>query len=106
MNTLNIKETAKITKRFQMISMSAAACAAVVIGIAVVNMNEKNSKPLPVTTQDRMTTDDQTITKYEGSTSENVMTVTEQDGNSYTITDIDSIEAIDAIVENAKKCHV
>ena len=50
MNTLNIKETAKVTKRFPMISMSVAACAAVVIGIAVVNMNEKNSKPLPVTT--------------------------------------------------------
>ncbi|WP_294483193.1 hypothetical protein [uncultured Ruminococcus sp.] len=106
MNTLNINGTAKVTKRYPMIFMSAAACAAVVIGIAVVNMNKKNSKPLPVTTQDRITTDAQTFTKDEGSTSENVMTVTEQDGNSYTITDIDRIEAIDAIVENAKKCHV
>ena len=113
MNAISTKEIVKVKKRFPIVSISAAACAAAVIGIAMFNMNEKLPKPLPTTenqgtTTDAqtVTTDDETVIKDEDSTPENVMIVTQKDGSTYTITDEERIAAIDALVEKAKTCHV
>ncbi|MBO4867638.1 MAG: hypothetical protein J5582_13935, partial [Ruminococcus sp.] len=111
--SVNRSEIIKVKSHLPAAVISVAACAAVVIGIAAVNMNDKNPKPLPTTSQDSMTTNDQTVTKDEelshedeDLSPEDVMTVTESDGSTFTITDKDRIAAIDAIVEKTKKCHI
>ena len=106
MNANNTKETASVKKRFPVGVISAAACAAIVCGIAAVNLKEEKPKPRPMTSTESSTAEEPTVTKEEDSISETVMTVTEQDGSSYTITDKDRIAAINEIVEKAKQCNV
>ena len=111
MNAYNTNEKIKVKRNFPIAAISAAACAAIVIGIAAVNMNEKKPKTIPMTstdilTTDDQTTDDQTSAKDDDSISEDVMTVTDAKYGTYTITDKDRIAAIDSIVEKAKTCQV
>ena len=106
MNAYNTKETAKIKRHFPIAAISAAACAAIVIGIAAVNMNEKKPKTIPMTSTDSIATDDQTVTNDDDSISESVMTVTDAEYGTYTITDKDRIAVIDSLVEKAKTCQI
>ena len=106
MNAYNTNETAKVRKNFPIAVISAAACAAVVIGLAAVNMNDKKPKLLPTTAKDSITTKDQTVTEDDESISENAIKVTDKRYGTYFITDEDRIAAIDVLVEKAKKCHV
>lgn len=106
MNAYNTNETAKVRKHFPIAVISAAACAAVVIGFAAVNMNDKKPKLLPTTAKDSITTKDQTVTEDDESISENAIKVTDKRYGTYFITDEERIAAIDVLVEKAKKCHV
>lgn len=110
MNALNTYENAKVKKEFPIAVISAAACAAVVIGIAAVSLKGNEPKPLPTTEnaagQSSIDTNDQNIIGNDDSTTENVMTVTENDGSTFTITDKDRIAAIDALVEKSKESHI
>ncbi|WP_295153910.1 hypothetical protein [uncultured Ruminococcus sp.] len=110
--SVNRSDMIKVKSHLPTAVISAAACAAVVIGIAAVNINKNDPKPLPTTNQDSMTTDDETVTKDETVTEdedlspEEVMTVIEGDFSTYTITGRDRIAAINELVEKAKNGHV
>ena len=113
MNAYNTNEKIKVKSHFPIAVISVAACAAIVVGLVAVNMNEKKPKTMPMSSTDSLTTDNQTVTKDDqtsvkddDSISEDVMTVTDAKYGTYTITDKDRIAVIDSLVEKAKTCQV
>jgi hypothetical protein len=106
MNAYNTNEKAKVKRHFPIAVISVAACAAIVVGLAAVNMNEKKPKTMPMSSTDSLTTDDQTVTEEDDSISDNVIKVTDRTFGTYYITDKDRIAVINNLVENAKKSHV
>ena len=114
--SINKSEMNTVKSRIPAAVLSAAACAAIVIGIAAAGLRGSDSKlitrnsagsapesqPAPVTT----TTSEPVAVIEDDPVPEDVMTVTDKYGSTFTITDRDRIAAIDALIEKAKTCHV
>ncbi|MBP3272878.1 MAG: PASTA domain-containing protein [Ruminococcus sp.] len=105
MNAFGTKE-ATIKRRFPIAVISAAACAALIIGTAAVGLNRNKIEPLKESEPSSTSAEQPPAAKNEESITQNVMNVTEQDEDPYTITDEDRIAAIDALVEQVKQCRV
>lgn len=104
MNAISTKETAYVKKRFPLAVISAAACAAAVIGLAAVTLNKDDTKFINESSSHTSSAEHKekpVIAVDDESTREGVLTVTDAVGRPYTITDKNRIAAIDALVEKA-----
>ena len=108
----NRSELNTVKNRMPAAVLSAAACAAIIIGISSV-LHGSDSKLLTDKGKDTAQlaaesddAGDNIVTDADDGLSEAVMTVTDKYGSTYSITDQERIAAIDALVEKAAKCHV
>ena len=105
-------EMSTVKSRLPAAILSAAACAAIVIGVAAVGLRGGDSElitesgvgaaPGAQYAGENSAADEQTAPVNEESAPEDVMTVTINDGSSYTITDKDRIAAINALAEKVR----
>ncbi len=102
MNANNTNGGAFVKKRFPIAVISAAACVALIVGIAAADLNRNKVTPVNENTQ---TSSAAELTENQGS-SENVMTVTDVIGSGCTITDESRIAAVNALVEKVMECPV
>ncbi|SFD04950.1 PASTA domain-containing protein [Ruminococcus albus] len=115
MNAYNINDTAKIKKRFPIAVISAAACAAIVIGLAAVSLKDNKLKTLPTTDK----TTDQDSSTSSGNTSlpsgfgggggyevsKDTLAIYYDNGREFD-KGIEDVPAINALVEKVMECPV